>query len=296
MSAAVEPIAVASPVGEGRERPELRLVLALARKELRDAVRDRWFWLYAAGFALLAGALTSVAVSDTPTIGFAGFGRTGASLVALTQLVVPLMGLTLGARSIAGQRERGTLRFLLSHPISRTETFLGIFCGTSVAMLAAVAGGFGVAGIVAVMRSAVVDAGDLVVIALCSWLLAVGMIGVGMLLSVLTRRSVTAMGASLIAWILLVFVGDLGLMGTSVATRLPTGTLFLAAVANPVEAFRLTAINALQGSLDVLGPAGSYAVDRFGSAIAWLTGAVLVAWTVLPATLAWWIFRRGSDL
>ncbi|MFN8035769.1 MAG: ABC transporter permease [Acidimicrobiia bacterium] len=294
-SAVAEPAVRTRADGRG-ERPNAHTILVLARKELRDAVRDRWFWLYAGGFALLAGALTSVAIADTPEIGFAGFGRTGASLVALAQLVIPLMGLTLGARSIAGQRERGTLRFLLGHPVSRTEAFVGIWAGMTVAMLAAVAGGFGLAGVVATVRSAPVDAADLVVIALCSWLLAVGMIGVGMLLSVLTRKSATALGASLAAWILLVFVGDLGLMGTAVSTQLPTSTLFLAAVANPVEAFRLTAVRSLQGSLDVLGPAGSYAVDRFGDSVVWLTGGALVLWAVVPTLGAWWLFRRGTDL
>ena len=279
-----------------RERPEPRTVVTLVRKELRDAVRDRWFWLYVAAFAILAVALTSVTFSDTDTVGYEGFGRTAASLIALVQLVVPLMGLTLGARSIAGQRERGTLAFLLSHPVSRTEAYLGVLGGNVIAMLATVAAGFGVAGFVAAVRSTPVDAGDLIVIALLAWMLAVGTVGIGMLISVLSKRTAGAIGTALFAWLLLVVVGDLGLMGTAVATRLPVSTLFFSAIANPVESFRLTAMSVLDGSLDVLGPVGSYAIDRFGDGVRWVTGAMLVVWCVVPATAALFVFRRGSDL
>lgn len=279
-----------------RERPDPRTVVTLVRKELRDAVRDRWFWLYVAAFAILAVALTSVTFSDTDTVGYEGFGRTAASLIALVQLVVPLMGLTLGARSIAGQRERGTLAFLLSHPVSRTEAYLGVLGGNVIAMLATVAAGFGVAGFVAAVRSTPVDAGDLIVIALLAWMLAVGTVGIGMLISVLSKRTAGAIGTALFAWLLLVVVGDLGLMGTAVATRLPVSTLFFSAIANPVESFRLTAMSVLDGSLDVLGPVGSYAIDRFGDGVRWVTGAMLVVWCVVPATAALFVFRRGTDL
>jgi Cu-processing system permease protein len=283
-------------VSARQERPELRLVVAVGRKELRDAMRDRWLWLYTVGFAVLAITLTSLALSDSAVVGTSRFGRTAASLIALVQLVVPLMGLTIGARAISAQRESGTLAFLLGHPVSRVEAFLGIALGTVVALLAAVAAGFGAAGVLATVRSSSVDAVDLLVLAALSWLLAVAMVGVGMLVSVLARRAATALGMALVAWLALVFLGDLGLMGTAVATRVPESGLFFAAVANPVEAFRLTAMSVLDGSLDVLGPVGTYAVDQFGGNVRWVTGAGLLLWVFVPFAIGLAVFRRGSDL
>lgn len=277
------------------ERPEFWIVRVLAFKELRDALRDRWLWLYAASFALLATGISSLATSNTSTIGFSGFGRTAASLVALAQLVVPLMGLTIGARSIAGQRERGTLTFLLSHPISPTEVYLGIFGGNTIALLAAVSAGFGVAGVFAAVTGAPVDGAELAVIAGLAWLLAVAMIGMGMLVSVFTRRSAAAMGTALVLWLAFVLLGNLGLMGTSIATGMGEGSLFMAAVVNPVEAFRLSAMTALSGSLDVLGPVGNYAVDRFGDSVSWVTGTSLVIWALVPAVIGGIAFRRRAE-
>lgn len=281
---------------EVHERVELRLVSGVARKVLRESVRDRWFWLYCAGFAVLAGTLTTVAVPDTSVTGSGGFGRTAASLVALVQLVVTLMALTLGARSLAAERESGTLRFLLSHPVSRTEVLLGTWLGLSGALLAAVAGGFGVAGLLGAAQATPADAEVLVRIALYSWLLSLAMLGIGMVITVSIRRVGAAIGTALFVWLLLVFMGDLGLMGTVVATQLPVETLFASVIANPVESFRLAAIISLDGSLDALGPAGTYAVDTYGDGVGAIAAGVLVVWVVVPLALAWLIFRRRVDL
>lgn len=278
-----------------RDRLDLAAVRTVAAKELRDALTDRWLWLYAGAFAVLAAALSSLAVSDADTVGFSGFGRTASSLIALGQLVVPLMGLTVGARSLAGQRERGTLAFLLAHPVSPSEIYVGVFVGSALAMLAAVAGGFGVAGLVAALRGAAVQPADFVTIAALAWVLAVAMIGVGMVVSVLAERSATALGVALVLWLVFVLFGNLGLMGTSVATGLSEGALFSTATANPVEAFRLSAMSTLGGSLDDLGPVGTYAVDRFGGSVGLVTGAALALWAVIPVAIGAVLFRRGPQ-
>ena len=125
---------------------EARVIAIVARKEVRDALRNRWFLLYAAAFAVLALALSRLSLGDTSAAGFAGFGRTAASLVNLVLLVVPLMGLTLGAASLAGERERGTLPMLLAQPVTRREVLLGKYAGLAQAQGAALALGFGLAG------------------------------------------------------------------------------------------------------------------------------------------------------
>jgi Cu-processing system permease protein len=286
--------AIAAPVIT--ERPERALILAIARKELRDAVRGRWFWLYALGFATLAGVLAAVALPGSQVAGYAGFGRTAASLVALVQLIVPLMGLTLGAQSLAGQSERGTLRFLLSHPVNRTEAFLGTYLGLAAALFATAAMGFGAAGVITGLRSSTADAGSFIRIALLSWVLAAIMLGIGMLISALTSKAGAALGTAVFVWLAVAFLGDLGLMGTAIATSLPVDVLFFSALLNPVEAFRLASLMGFAGTLDVLGPAGRYAIDRYGDGLDILLLSTLAVWVVVPTVAAWWRFARKKDL
>lgn len=293
-----EGVTAAALQGEDlREGVDWTTVVVLARKELRDSVRDRWFWLYAAGFALVAAALVFIGLSNQGVATtYGGFGRATASLVTLAQLIVPLMGLTLGARTVASGRERGTLRFLLSLPVNRTEAFLGMFTGTALALAVAVAAGFGAAGVLGFFGSASWDPLALGWIALLAWLLSLTMLSVGMLVSVLSKRASTALGLSLFVWLLLTFLGDLGIMGTAAATRLPVNVLFASVVVNPVEAFRLASMITLHGSLDVLGPAGFYAVDTFGSGLLWVVVGAMVLWAVVPIVIAWLVFDRRVDL
>lgn len=278
------------------ERPDRRLIGAIATKEIGESLRSRWFWMWTVAFAGLAGFLASVALPGSQVSGAGSFGRTGASLIALTQIIVPLMGLTLGAYSIAGQRENGALRFLLSHPISRSEAFFGTFLGLAGALGATVFGGFGIAGILTALRGGGADATSFVLIAILSWLLAIAMLGIGMVISTFAARTSTALGVAVFVWLLMTFVGDLGVMGTSVATRLPTWTLLATAIVNPVEVFRLASLTAFEGSLDVLGPAGRYAVDTFGTALASYLVAVLVLWAVVPPVVAWARFTSKGDV
>ncbi len=278
------------------ERTEMRLVTIVARKELRDATRSKWFWLWAGAFGMLAAVLANVALPGSQVSEFGNFGRSAASLVALVQLIIPLMGLTLGAQSLAGQRENGALRFLLSHPVSRTEAFWGTFAGLAIALLATTAAGFGAAGLVTGLQGGGANVWSFVRIAGLSWVLAVAMLGLGMLISTFTNRTGAALGTAVFVWLTLAFLGDIGLMGTAVATDLPVSALFFSALANPVETFRLASLTAFSGSLDVLGPAGTYAVDRLGGSLETVLLATSAAWAVFPAAVASIRFAKSKDL
>ncbi|MEA1904155.1 MAG: ABC transporter permease subunit [Actinomycetota bacterium] len=278
------------------ERADMGTVFKIARKELKGTIGSRWFWMWVVAFVGLAAVLVMIALPSSSINGHAGFGRTAASLVTLVQIIIPLMGLALGALSIAGQRESGAMRFLMSHPISRTEAFWGIYLGHVAALGIAAGAGFGIAGVLTATRGVSGGTGPFVWIALVSWVLAVAMLGIGMLISTYAARSGAALGIAVFVWLFFVFIGDLGLMGTSAATSMPVSVLFGIALLNPVEAFRLTALTALSGSLDALGPAGIFAVDTLGDSLGIALFIVLVLWLAVPALVAWRRFVGKADL
>ncbi len=271
---------------------EWDLVLTVARRELHDTVRARLLWIYAGAFGVLASALTLSGLAGNRLSGTGGYGRTAASLVALAQTMVPLMGLTLGALTLAGARERGALRFVLAHPVSRTEVLVGTFLGLAGGLFGAVAAGFGVAGLIGAVSGAPGSPMSLLALTGLAALLAVSMVAVGMAIGAGSVRSSSALGFSVLAWLLLVFAGDLGIMGTALATRMPVSALLFSVIANPVEAFRIAAVPTFGSSLDILGPAGSYAIDTLGPASGWLAAVVLVVWIVGPGWVGLRRFRR----
>ena len=269
-------------------------VLILIQKELRDALRNRWFLLYAVAFAALSLALAWLSVSGAGSYGVAGFGRTTAGLINLVLLIVPLMGLTLGAMSLAGEREKGTLVYLLAQPISAAELLLGKFIGLALALTAALVIGFGLTGLMMVISG---SGGDFIIFATLmalAILLAVASLSVGFLISAAVRRAATAVGLALFLWLVLVYFGDLGLMGTAMVVQMDVGQLLTLALVNPLQVFKIAAVLNLRDNLEVLGPAGIYAFRTYGGALWPLLVGLLLAWTVVPLALSLRVFRgRG---
>ena len=269
-------------------------ILTLTQKELRDARRNRWFLLYAVAFAGLSLTLSALAMSGVGTYGLAGFGRTGASLINLVLLIVPLMGLTLGALSLAGERERGTLLYLLTQPVTQTELLLGKFLGLALAVLVALVLGFGLSGLLIAWQGGTTQVSAYLGLVLLAFVLALASLSLGFLISATVAKSATAVGAALFLWLVLVFFGDLGLMGTAVVLRLEISQLFALALLNPLQLFKIAAILAIRSNLEVLGPAGVYAIRTYGAQLMPLLLIILAAWSIIPLVITYLVFgKRG---
>ena len=273
---------------------QLHSIWIIAQKELRDSLRNRWLWLYTVAFAGLALALSSVGMAGAGYGGFAGFGRTAASLINAVLLFVPLIGLSVGAGTVAHERERGTLTYLLAQPVTRAEVIVGKYLGAALAMGVALGLGFGVAGMALATRGTANPEVYLRLVGL-SLLLALAALSLGVLLSTLSKRAAMATGAAMVVWLALVFLGDLALMGAVLTLKVNVQALLGLTLLNPLQVFKVAAIYGLQSSLETLGPAGLYAVRTLG---AWLLPILigwLVFWIIAPLLATAAIFVRRGD-
>jgi len=277
---------------------DIRIVLTLLKKEVDDSLRNRWFILFAGMFTGLALLLSWLSLNSGGAgfTGFAGFGRTAASLINLVLLIVPLMALTVGAGSMAGEWEQGTLSFLLAQPVTRLEVLTGKYLGLAAAMSGALAFGFGLSGVVLALQGGQTAIGAYVWLTGLAVLLSLAMIGLGMLISVLARSGSLATGSALFLWFILVFGADLGLMGTTLAFKLPIQTLFKLALINPLQVFKMASLVSINATLDVLGPAGHYALQTYQANLIWLFLGALATWIILPLAATGVIFIRYKDL
>jgi Cu-processing system permease protein len=221
-----------------------------------------------------------------------------AGLINLVMLIVPLMALTAGAGSLTGERERGTLNYLLSQPVNRLEILLGKYIGLAVAMLASLTLGFGVSAVVIAIRSGNSGngAGNFLKLVAVAYLLSLAMLSLGFVISALARRTGVAMAAALLLWLTLVFISDLGLMGSALAFKMQVQQLFHLSLINPLQVFKFASLGSINASLDVLGPAGLYATQTYGHSLNAIFMAVLTAWVALPLAAAQFLFswRGGS--
>ncbi|HYA21997.1 MAG TPA: ABC transporter permease subunit [Thermoproteota archaeon] len=103
--------------------------LAMARREFTDAITSKRFWLIGGLFLLLYVA-NVYGVSFGFRMGEA-FGsnrltlQIGSNVATTLGYMAPLLGIALAFDAISGERERGTLRILLSRPLYREDVING---------------------------------------------------------------------------------------------------------------------------------------------------------------------------
>lgn len=268
------------------------IVGAIAVKEARAGLRNRWFTLYTVIFAALIIGFATVALGGSNLTGQAGFGRTSAGLLNLLLLMVPLIGLTVGAQMIVADRENRSLDYLLAQPLTALEVYAGKFIGAAITLTLLLLIGFGGAGVVMAFKGGSGGVGDFALLVALTLLLGLAMLSVGYVISSFSRQTAAALGIALTLWLLFVIVGDLGLMGSSMVLGMSPETLLSLTIANPLDVYKLVSVDMLHTSLDVLGPAGIYAVDRFGTSFSWLMLGVLTLWIVVPLPIGYVLFKR----
>ena len=275
---------------------EARNVLMLAGREAKESVKNKWFVLYTISFSALAVLILAIAPEKGALTEGAGYGRTAASLINLVLLFVPLVSLITGSGAISGERENGTLQYLLSHPVTKAEVFAGKFVGIFIPICLSISLGIGLAGDGAAHRGGGGDASSFLLTALLSALLAASLLSVGLLVSVYSRKASRATGIAVFLWLVFIILGDLGVMGTAAAMELGIRQVFVLALLNPAEVFKIASVLALSPRYEILGPVGVYAVRTFGrEGMVLLLMSIMALWTIAPFGLAlasFSVFRR----
>jgi Cu-processing system permease protein len=269
--------------------------LTITRKEVRDALASRWLLLYAVLFAVLALSISYIGQRNLGSVGFENFSRTTAGLLNLCLIMAPLLAVSLGAGAIAGERERGTLTYLLAQPISRFDLLIGKFAGLVAAVGLATIAGFGAAGVVIALFADSMDAGTYLMLMLLVLALVAIMTGIGLLASVASSTRAQAFAIALLVWFAAVLLFDLVLIGLVTSASLGGSSLLALLLLNPVEIVRVLAIIHLEPDLQVLGPFGSYILEELGTTAATaVLLTALAAWAVVPLALAAWLFNRSD--
>lgn len=271
-------------------------VSPIVRKEVYDALSNRWLIAYALLLGGLGLAATSTGLNSASGLAIQALGRTTATLMNLCLLLSPLVAVVMGAASIAGEQERGTLEHLLAQPLTRAELLLGKHVGLLAALSAATVVGFMPAGVAILALGGPAIFGHYLLFPTIAALTGAAMVAVGMLISVSSRSAVQAQGTAMVTWFALVLLYDLVLMGSLAVSGMPPAWLAAALVGNPVDAARVLGVLALEPDLYLLGPAGSFLTTRLSAAgTASLLLGALTVWAVLPiwaATLTFSIRRR----
>ena len=271
---------------------EIANIALIIRKEVKDSFQNRWFIIFTIAFSILAFLLSYV---GTRNIGYSvsGFGRTTASLINLVLMLIPLMGLILGSITISGEREKGTLHYLLSHPINKAEIFAGKYAGLLFALFFTITIGFGLGGIAIFFKSGSTDIIKYIIDLLITLILASSVLSIGILISVLTKKVSKAIGIAIFVWFFLIILSDLGIIGSVVAFNLGIKPTFFITLLNPTEVYKILSIMILSPRFEILGPVGIYALNTFGKNGSFITlSTVLILWSIIPLSVSYLFFCR----
>ena len=269
---------------------ELRQVSAVAAKEFRDRLRNRWVLAVALVFAVFSLVITYAGGAQQGAVGLRSLEFTIASLVSLVIYLVPLIALLLGFDAIVGERERGSLDLLLALPITRGELLLGKYLGLAGALALAMLAGLALVGGVLVQRfagAALFHYGGFVLSAV---LLGLAFLSLAVLMSVLARDRTRASGLAIVSWFFFVLVFDLLLLGALVGTggRYGAGVFPYLLLLNPADVFRILNVFSLEEVRNIHGVA-SIVPQALGDLR--VLGLVMLAWIVAPLALANWRFK-----
>jgi ABC-type transport system involved in multi-copper enzyme maturation permease subunit len=261
-------------------------VRELAGFELRGAARTRWLTVGGAIFAAAALAVTLAGLRSLSALGLGGAGAATDGLVHLALLLPPLIGLLLGAGSLARDRERGMLAMVASQPIRRGSLPLAAFAGSLLATWVVLAAGLGLALVLLATVATTADLAAFVVVLGVGLVATASAVAIGVAISALASTHHQATAAAASVWLLLALGMDLLLAGVAPGLRLGPAGLLAAVMLNPLEAARVLAVMLLEGG-SALGPFGEYLTRRFGSSGAkGVLSASLAVWTVGPLLLA----------
>jgi len=252
-----------------------RVALALVWHEFLERSRDRWILVLTLLFVLLSGGITLYGKAGGLTQGEV----VGPSLVTLSSLLIPLVGLLLGFDAVVGERERRTLNLLLSMPLYRWEFILAKFIGRFIPLALAIMAGI----LTAVLLIEDSYGSALTQLIAPSLLLGATFLAVGIMISSLVVRQATASSLLITVWFLLVFFYDLGILGAlvvsdgAVSNSLTTGLV----VANPVGLYRIMMMQRFGGENLMAGYGLEAYIPGDGmSALIWS------AWVTIPLLLS----------
>lgn len=264
----------------------LTRVLALAAFELRATLRGKMVPTFAVLFAIVAAGLALAGLGGSGQLLVQGFTRTAVSLMTLGYYIMPLLGLLLGATAFAANS--AAMEAIAAQPVGIAELVLGRALGLLGAIVLVVLAGFGSAMLFIAGSAGTGGIGGFLLVAVGSVLAGAAGLAVGILLGVVSRSRLGALGGAIAAWLFAALVFDLIAIGVLqlVGDGQPGRWLLALLALNPIDGLRAVSLVEL-GADVLLGPAGA-ALERMlgGASGLSFVSVSLALWIAVPLATA----------
>jgi len=201
----------------------LKNALSIARKEFTDTITSKRLWVIIGIFLLF-----SIASTYSTSFGFIMGGRQAArpmvqiasAIATAMTYMAPLLGIALAFDAVSGERERGTLRILLSRPIYREDVINGkIMSALATIVLAIILSSLASVSVSILLHNISVTIDDIsriCLFAVFSAVLSFAYYALSLFISTFSNKSSHSLVISIGIWIFLAFI--LSIMSSFIAT------------------------------------------------------------------------------
>lgn len=278
--------------------------VTVARQDFEYAARSYLLWAVVGLFAALVVLVASLPVLISPG------SFTAVAVVwlvtVLAGLLVPLIAVVAGYLAVAGERESGTLKILLSLPPTRRDVVLGKFLGRSGVVLASILAAMLVAVLVSLLVYGTVPLWGYALATALTAMLGVSFVGLVVGVSAATSTHQRAMAASVGLYVLFVAFWDLLVQAVQffldlgLSVRLGPDLVTFLTVVSPGKTYGRLVDSVLLPDLVGSGAANLVSttpVTPSGGPFFlqdWFVLLVVVGWTVVPLALGYWRFDRAD--
>jgi len=274
--------------------------VAVAKKDFQDAVRSKALWGVSAIFLLFALG-TTYAYVQFPDV-LAGGEGSGLGLAlylsSVAGLFVSLTAILVAYKSLAGERESGSIKLLLGLPHTRTDVVLGKVIGRSGVLTVPVLVAFLLAGVYAATSLDPFGVADYLIFVLMTLVLVVAyvcvVVGISATTGSTSRASALAIGFFLLfelIWSAVTF----GIAYVANGFALPTTTpdwMFVVNQIPPSSAYGTSLFAVIPDAMET----GNAAFSQFDAfyATPWFGVVVLAFWIVVPLALGVQRFKHAD--
>lgn len=272
-------------------------VVTVAKKDFEDAIRSKvllalatLFVLFAGGAAYIFAEVFSGANEALSAVGLLVF------LLGPVGTLVPLTGLIVGYKAIVGERESGSLKFLLALPHTRRDVVLGKVFGRSGVLATAILSGFALAAIITVALYSSFSPGPFLGFTALTLLFGAVFVSVGVGISASTASSSKATAAVIgffvlfeILWGFIPMLINYLLAGSLFPQGPPPGWYQFLSNVSPSAAFSnaIKLVLPADAGLTMPGQTSIFVEGWFGL-------LVLLGWALIPLALGYLRFERAD--
>jgi len=275
----------------------LTAIRQISSQTFKDSIRAKWLLVFSAVYFFMAinipilivlGAVGAVAAGD---IGANPVQAYLTTFVSFAYPYIPLLTLPMGAAIIVDERESGTLQYIMSNPISKSDFLLGRLIGMLVATTLVIMFGFGIATVF-VYGTDYSLYPPLILSSLAAAALNWIVLGLAMIISVMSKRKSTAIGIAIFVWLGLTVITNLGELAVYVNLKAGAWASMLPALLNPIDTAQNYAVLALGNDLRSFSSTGMISTYLLGANTGLVLGSVLTAWLVGVICICFLIFRH----